>query len=278
MKIYFISIITLALVITSCEETIILDTRQVDPALVVDAHITNEQKIHIIELNQSVDFYFNAEPPAVTNAQVVVYDLAGGETYDFIHNPSENHNLDGFYFSKEVFNGNIGHTYELQIIWNGESYFATETMPALTEIDTLKYRINPTEFLEPGKPGLYYEVLLDAHEPQETVDFYYFEFFRNDSLVRDNENSIYFTDDKFLQEQIQDLPSPIYYRRNDEAKIRMYSITQDAFIFLNDLFNVMNNDSGMFSPPPANPRNNISNGALGYFMVSAVESATIVIN
>ncbi|MGK7388926.1 MAG: DUF4249 domain-containing protein [Candidatus Cyclobacteriaceae bacterium M2_1C_046] len=278
MKIYILLIISFSFALFSCEETIILDTRQVEPALVVDAHLTDEQKIQNIKLSQSVDFYYNAEPPAITNAQVIVYDVTADEIFEFIHNPTDDQSLNGVYFSNDVFQGYVGHTYELQITWNDQTYRASETMPALTEIDTLKYRINPFEFADPEKPGLYYELLLYAHEPQETTDYYLFEFFRNDSLVRENETAIYFTDDKFLQENIKDLPSPIYYRKNDKATLRMYSITEEAFIFLNDLFNILNNDSGMFSPPPANPRNNISNGALGYFMVSSVESVTIVIN
>ena len=57
----------------------------------------------------------------------------------------------------------------------------------------------------------------------------------------------------------------------------MYSITREAFVYYNDLFNLINNDGGMFSPPPANPRSNVINGALGYFQASAIEMETIII-
>lgn len=271
---FFIVIIT---VFFACEETIILDTEQVKANLVVDAHLTNEEKIHVIELTQTVDFYFSEAPPAITTAEVTVTDITAGKIYKFFHNPANEDGLDGFYFSQEAFQGYISHEYLLEIQWNNEIYEATEKMPSLEGIDSLKYRINPFEYNDPEKPGLYYELLLYAKEPQETEDYYYFEFFRNDSLLLDDATSIYFTDDKFLQEQIKDLPSPVYYAKDDIARLKMFSITREAFIFLSDLFNVMNNDSGMFSPPPANPRNNISNGALGYFMVSAVESATLEI-
>ena len=59
--------------------------------------------------------------------------------------------------------------------------------------------------------------------------------------------------------------------------VEMYSITREAFIYYNDLFNLINNDGGMFTPPPANPRSNVSNGALGYFQVSALDTASIIV-
>lgn len=57
----------------------------------------------------------------------------------------------------------------------------------------------------------------------------------------------------------------------------MFSLTRKAFIFYSDLSNLLNNDGGMFSPPPANPRNNLSNGALGYFQVSAMDFEEMVV-
>ena len=38
-----------------------------------------------------------------------------------------------------------------------------------------------------------------------------------------------------------------------------------------------NNDGGMFNPPPGNPDNNISNGALGIFVVAPVVSEEVII-
>lgn len=276
-RIYLNIFILITVTISACEETIILDTTQVEPKLVVKAHLTNEEKIHKVQLSLSVDFYYSSKPPAVSNAEVIITDLTTGESYPFIHTTYQNEELEGYYFSQDEFAGQVGHEYELQVKWKGEIYIAKEKIHSVSEIDSIKYRINPFELSDPEKPGQFYEILLYAKEPQETEDYYYFEFLRNDSLILDDENAIYFTDDKFLQGEIKDLPSPVYYKKGDVGQLKMFSITRSAYIYLSDLFNIMNNDSGMFSPPPANPRNNFSGDALGYFMVSSVSTATIVI-
>ena len=57
----------------------------------------------------------------------------------------------------------------------------------------------------------------------------------------------------------------------------MYSLIREAFTFYSNLSRLLSSDGGMFEPPPANPQNNLSNGALGYFQVSALEAKQIEI-
>jgi hypothetical protein len=60
----------------------------------------------------------------------------------------------------------------------------------------------------------------------------------------------------------------------------MYRISRDAYLFYNDLANILNGDGGMTSPSPVNPRSNIfsSEGAeLGFFQVSAVDKTNITV-
>jgi hypothetical protein len=57
----------------------------------------------------------------------------------------------------------------------------------------------------------------------------------------------------------------------------MYSVRRNGYLFYNDLNAILNSDGGMFSPPPANPRSNITGGALGFFQVSAMTSASIAV-
>jgi hypothetical protein len=50
----------------------------------------------------------------------------------------------------------------------------------------------------------------------------------------------------------------------------MYSLSRDGFVFYTDLMALLNNDGGVFSQPPSNPRTNLSRGALGFFQASAL--------
>ena len=59
--------------------------------------------------------------------------------------------------------------------------------------------------------------------------------------------------------------------------IAAYLVQEEEDLSLTDLGNILNSDGGMFSPPPANPRSNISGGALGLFQVSGLNRASILI-
>lgn len=276
MKNIFFILIT-AVITFSCEETIVLDAKQVEPALVIESHLTTEKKMHFVKLSLSVDFYFDKKPPAVKDAVVNIIDLTTGEIYLFKHNNSGKDNYEGIFISENSFQGEVGHTYELRVNYDGVLYTGQETIIPVTKIEELKYRQNVKESSDPKKEGYIYEILLNADEPQETEDYYMFKFYRNDSLIFAREAELYFTDDEFLGERINDLPLPIFFHKGDKATVAMYSITRQAFIYLNDLMNVLHNDSGMFSPPPANPRNNLTNGALGYFLATDISEETIII-
>ena len=69
----------------------------------------------------------------------------------------------------------------------------------------------------------------------------------------------------------------MFYAQDDLARVEVYSLTREAFIYYRDLQKLLTNDGGLFGTPPANPRSNISGGALGFFQVSAIVSGEIVI-
>jgi hypothetical protein len=141
----------------------------------------------------------------------------------------------------------------------------------VTLIDSLASQINVDEQEDPKDFGKFYEVLFYAKEPQNTTDYYLFKFYRNDSLTFYDNSDIYYADDEILGEDINGVPSPIYYAPGDIARVEMYSLTRNGFLFYQDLTSLLNNDGGMFEQPPSNSRTNLTNGALGFFQVSAIE-------
>jgi hypothetical protein len=105
-----------------------------------------------------------------------------------------------------------------------------------------------------------------------------FKWYRNDSLVVYSPSDIYYSDDQVLGENIDGVPSPVYYGPNDKARLEVYSLSRHGYVFYNDLSAVMNNDGGgMFGSIPSSPRTNITNGALGFFQVSAVNDKLVYI-
>jgi len=123
----------------------------------------------------------------------------------------------------------------------------------------------------------YYDVLFYTTEPQDTEDYYLFKFFRNGEVDNDDGGYVSFANDEAIAEKIEGIAFPDYYALGDTMRIEMYSLTRMAYLFYFDLETNISNDGGLFSPQPANPRSNISNGALGLFQVSAIETAEMII-
>ncbi|GAB5527029.1 MAG: hypothetical protein Roseis2KO_49010 [Roseivirga sp.] len=260
----------------ACEKTIRLETDPSEAKVVIEGLITNSADLNYIKLTRSRDFYSGGLAEGIANAEVIVNDNNGGEVR-YLHNPENLPELDGVYLPEIPYAGVVGNTYTMSVVVDGESYTAQETLLPVTKIDSLTVIVNEDELADPDEEDHFYEVLFYAEEPQDRVDHYLFKFYGNDELVKDSEEDIYFAEDEFIGEAIDDLPIAGFFALDDLVRVEMYSITREAFIYYNDLFNIINNDGGMFSPPPANPRNNLSDGALGYFQVSAIESAEIVI-
>lgn len=271
MKALFKNILALGLFIglLSCEETITIDTSSTDNKVVIEGLVTNVQGQSYVKLSRNRNFYDAGSTARITDAEVSV-TTSSGEQIVFAHNPDGDADKEGYYYPNANFAGSIGTSYTLNVEVEGVSYTATDELLPVTTIDSLAVRVDPDQLAEPEEPGRYYAVFMYAKEPQDRVDYYLFKFYRNGELVLDWPTDVYVFDDETLGESIDDVEIAEYYKEGDQVKVEMYSLSRQGFIFYSDLATLLNNDGGMFSPPPANPRNNLSNGALGFFQVSAM--------
>lgn len=276
MRQFILILVAITALLQACEKTIELDLEQTPSKIVIDALLTDREGYQFVKITRSVDFYGTGKSPRVTDAIVTIEDDQG-EVHYFVHNPGMHKDSVGIYIPEIPFTGTVGYSYKLRVEINGEIYEAEDQMYPVTKIDSIGYRIDEDERGDPEIEGKYYETLFYAKEPPDTKDYYFFKMFRNDSLTYQNETDVYYSDDRFLAENIDGVPLPVYYGVGDKAVMEMYSISRNGFIFFNDLFSLLNNDGGIVGPPPANPRTNLSNGALGFFQVSALEISEPVV-
>ena len=267
----YIAVITLFF---GCEKVVELDLEQSTPQIVIEGLLTNKDSIQFVKVSRSIQFYEAGFNP-VTNAVINV--SGGGNLYTYSHNPSAVDSLNGFYFSDAPFAGKIGESYTLSVDVNGVSYVAEDTMRNVTTIDSLSFQLARDPFEEDVIAGRIYQALLYASEPAGSQDYYQFQFFRNHQLITDSNNIFVFSDESFGP-TLNGLPSPVLFREGEVASVRIYSLTREQYLFYTDLSNLLNSDGGMFSPPPANPRNSFSNNALGLWQVSAINEASIKIS
>ncbi|MEO8473912.1 MAG: DUF4249 domain-containing protein [Chryseolinea sp.] len=276
MKNILIPIIVL-FIFSACEKTVELDLKQTEPRIIIEGQVTNKSNYQYVKVTKSIGFYDSGESPRVDNASVFVTDDQGN-SFAFVHNPRNNADSMGYYLPSTAFAGEIGRTYRLTVSIDEQVYEGSDFLNPVAKIDSLTSRVNDDEKDDPKDYKKFYEILLYAKEPQATTDYYLFKFYRNDSLKVYNDTDIYFADDEVLGEDIDGIPSPIFFAPGDVGRVEMYSLSRDGFVFYNDLQNLLQNDGGLFSQPPSNSRSNLSNGALGFFQASAMEMRSISIN
>jgi len=270
-NIFFLLLVAVFVALVSCDEAIDLDLDQTPSRIVIEGLITNVEGKNYVKISRSVDFYQVGSSVPVNNASVIVTDDQGQQIV------FDNTDANGMYLPSVNFEGGIGRVYTLTVQLDNELYEAQDEMMPVTKFDSVNFQLNKDELDDPNEKGKVYELVMYAEEPQARKDYYLFKFYRNDSLKTYGETDIYFSDDTILGERIDALTSPVFYGENDRAEIQMLSLTRKGYLYYNDLSFLINSDGGMFSPPPANPRTNISNNALGFFQVSAMDTVRMVI-
>lgn len=265
-----------SVVLTACEKTVLIDVTQNQPRVIIEGQVTNQPGYQYVKVTRSSNFYSTGQSPRIENASITVSDDAGNE-YLFVHNPGGLADSAGYYKPAVPFVGVVGRTYHLVVQVDESQYEAEDLLTPVTTIDSLGYQINDEEREDPETFGKFYEVLMYAKEPQTTTDYYLFKFYRNDSLTVDSDTDIYYADDELLGENIDGVSSPIYFAPGDRARVEMYSLSRNGFVFYNDLQQLLNNDGGLFGQPPSNSRTNLSNGALGFFQASALDIKEVVV-
>jgi len=271
MKYIVLSLAIISL-LTACgdlERTVELDIGQTEKRVVIEGFVGNQPGMQYAVVSYNVDFYTDGKTPRISNALVMVSDEAGN-SWELAETDTP-----GRY--EADFLPETGKRYTMEVTVDGQTYTASERLNPITNIDSLTWEIDENEQEDPDDEGYFYNMLVYVTEPQETKDFYLFKFYRNDSIQNFDNTWSYVASDEFVQENINGIRGPVFFSAGDTAKIEAYSISEEAYVFYNDLNQVLNNDGGLFGPIPANLRNNWSNGALGYFQVSSMTDMSIVI-
>lgn len=273
LKLIKIFILILAVVFgTACQKVVVLDLNTADPILVIEGNVTSNPGIpQTVFVSTSGDFYTLDGIEAIGDAIVVLKDEEGFlDTLD-MYTP-------GVYFTYD-FSAKADIEYTIEVTREGEFYTGAEIFPQKKYIDSLSYIINEGLF---GDGGLNedgdstYNLICRFQDPVETLDFYRFNVYRNDSMVRSGFGSYNITDDEIFNGQLIDLEIlGTGAIKGDTVQVEMQAIgynTYTYYVGLNDALN-----SGGMGSTPYNPISNLSNDALGYFGAYVSDFETIII-
>jgi hypothetical protein len=261
----YISLTLALLFFVSCEDVINVDLNTAAPRLVIDAAImwqkgTDGSSQKII-LSTTTDFYSNVIPK-VSGANVSVKSTENlNYTFSEIPNTGE--------YVCTTFKPIIGETYTLTVVYNGETYTATETMQPVSPIDSIIQKNNS------GFSGKDYEIQVYFKDPL-VKNFYLAKFFPDiyktpsynvlkDEFTNGNLKSWQFSD--------QDL------KQGTKIDITHYGISESYYNYMNKIISISASSGGgsPFQTPPATVRgnivnkSNINNYALGFFSLSEVD-------
>ncbi|WNH07558.1 DUF4249 domain-containing protein [Thalassobellus suaedae] len=259
-KIIYILIISLQFI--SCEDVIQVDLKSAEPRLVIDASLNwlkgSQGNNQYIKLTLSAPFFDSSVPPA-NGATVIVTDLHNN-TFNFIE--EENTGL----YINNTFIPVIDGVYNLTIIYNNETYTATEKLISVSPIEYVEQKN------EGGFSGEEIEIKAFYSDPKDIENYYLFEYSKSKT------KSLEVYDDEFTDgNQIFAFYSDENLTTGDELIIKNYGISKQFYEFMNLLLQQTDNESGdPFELQPATVRGNCLNQTnpenypLGYFKASEV--------
>ena len=238
----------------SCEDVIDVDLNTAPPRLVIDASINwfkgtvgNEQEV---KLTLTAPF-FDAEVPPANGANVFV-EKGDGTNFTFIEEGQT-----GIYKTTD-FIPEIDETYQLTVIYEGETYVGEETLKSVVDIDFVEQND------EGGFTGEETELKAFYTDPANIENFYLFEFSAEIAAFHDLE--VY--DDEFTEEDLE---------AGDFVTIRNFGVSERFYEFMFILLQQgAEEGGGPFETQPATVRGNCSNLTnpdnfpLGYFRLSEV--------
>lgn len=253
------------ILVVSCEDSIQVDLDSEDPKLVIDASINwlkgtlgNEQSI---KLSLTAPYFNDTLPPA-NNASVSITDT-NNTSYIFIEDGTT-----GSYRNSN-FSPQLGETYSLTVLYNGEIYTGSETFKSVV----------PFDFIEQSNTGGFSgeDVEIKAYytDPANEENYYFFEFLSDIPIIPVLE--VY--EDRFTDgNQIFGYYTEEDLTADDVVTVRNYGVSEQFYNFMFILLQQNSEEGGgPFETQPATVRGNCVNSTnpdnfpLGYFRLSEVD-------
>lgn len=258
---------------TACEDVIEVDVPEGKTRLVVEGMLTDREEVQTVKLKYTAPYFSNQPTPVVQGAEVYITDDQGNKI-------ALTETAPGVY--QHEFAGINGRTYQLYIkTEEGEQYRSLEeTMMPVPPIDTI-YATFEKASINNEEEGYY--VAINATDPADTVNFYRWRYYVNGQYQNEPED-LFFGNDRLIDGldgiMVNFYRDPLLV--GDVAVVEQMSISENAYNFLNLLYQQTVSGGAQFSPPPAPIKGNIVGSkegeyALGFFMVTAITTAEIII-
>ena len=255
----------------SCTETVDVDVPNGGERLVVEATILWEKgttgEEQTIKLSKSTEYFSSDLDVPATGASVRVVNENSGEEFVFA---DQN---DGTYTTNS-FVPVIDDPYALEIVYNGATYTANETLMSVVEITSIEQELSS------GFDGDEIRIKVYYNDPQDIANFYLGEFIPSDLPLLSldpSDDEFYDGNQNFLEYDDENLAS------GDLISVNLHGISERFYDYI-DLLASQVGDGGPFQTTPAQLRGNCINvndpneEVLGYFRLSEVDKIEYTVN
>jgi len=276
----------LFLALTACERVVGITIPEGPTRLVVEARLelvrgaaaSTPPGTQTVRLTTTDAFFANRAAPPARGASVQVVDALGTLTR-FTESAAE-----PGVFTTSALTPVLGRRYVLRIVWQGDTYEASETVRPVAPIDSLWF--GPRLSSQGPSTGL--RATIAFTDPPAMTDFYLWDQFVDGqrSMAPNPWNPRATSSDELMNGQEWRAAQP--YAANvvtsgQQVLVRQMAISEPGYLYFTTVNYQTTNNGSPFGAPPASLRGNIanltmpSNRALGFFLAGQVSEARRIV-
>lgn len=269
---YICYLISLSFLLTSCTDVVDIDVPDGGSRLVVEASINWEKgstgENQTIKLSTSTPYFENTTNTSVIGASVIVTNNNDGTNFVF----TDQNNGE---YTTTTFVPVLNQSYTLSILYNGETYTATETLLPVPDITHIEQDVQ--NFF--GEDEI--ELNVFFNDPANEDNYYLGKFVQSNISLP----SFEILDDRFSDGN----ETSLLYDNEDLEEgiivdIYLYGISEMYYGFMKLLVEQSESDGNPFQATPAQLKGNCKNSnnpneeVLGYFRLSEVSKISYIVN
>lgn len=261
---FFITlIISMSLLMASCEKVIEIDLNSSNPILAADGKMELDSTAWI-KLSYTTD-YFDIETPIYLEDATVIISNSKDESEVLVYEG------EGMYIGQTM-RGEANETYTISIEDELDIFMASAELYGPPEIIELSFA--ESFFFNPHSGKISYSPTIKFVDDPAVKNYYMVKIWKNDTIISTRYTS--FEDTFFnINDTISYSPFAANFDLYDEIVVKVYSIDEETDKYYNQL-----NDNQGGGPPggtPYNPRSNFGYKVLGYFTASSYDEIEAVV-
>ncbi len=262
--------------LSSCTKIIDIELNSALQRLVIEARITDQDIPATVYLSRTMDYFNPDEPEKVSGAKVSLSTDSG--EMEILEETSE-----GVYQAAQI-KGINGVKYFLNVEDGEQVYEASSILPNKVLIDSLEYE--PSFIFNPRDTAVGYLLGCWFTDPAEQANYYSLNVIKTPiDTVRQEYGPPGSANSKFLVNDVNfngihssvNLNRQGLFHPGDTVFVELISINQNTYIYLDQLNEISGGGMMFSSSAPANPENNFSNGAMGFFTAEAIDKQMVII-